>query len=97
EFVKRYGERFLHNHVMLDTREIRWSLSDEVNKRRKLGNPGTYNSKSILYRALTDRGVPKHNFHGFMGDSLTGATKPDRHRPVESWDDAVQRFLKKND
>src|SRR5690606_36145041 len=26
EFVKRYGGRFLHNHVMLDTREIRWSL-----------------------------------------------------------------------
>src|SRR5690606_39225360 len=70
--------------------------SDEVKRRQKLGTPGTYNSKDLRYRAPTDRGVPEHNFHGLMCDSLTGATKPDRHTRVQTWDDAAQPFPTKN-
>src|SRR5690606_38742240 len=97
EFVKKYGGQFLENHIFMDTREISWRLETESEKRRTLGNPGRYNPRSILCRMLSDHNVSEYNVHGFMGGPLTGATKPEVSRAVESWDDAVRRFLKKND
>lgn len=97
EYIKRHSKLFPEDHILIDTRDITWDLEVEIQKARTRAVPSTYSPKSIMHTILSGRGAPAHNIHGFMGDPLIGGTRPSGSGSVDSWGDAVQRFIKKND
>jgi hypothetical protein len=98
EYALEYSHGFLPNHRFFETKTIEWDIWEEIDHKRRASRPTAYSAKRHLYDYMTSQlGAPTYNIHGFTGDTLVGATKPDNQIPIKSWNDAVQRFIKKND
>lgn len=96
EFMRVYSDRFLTDHLTLDTRDLEWSTTKWVRERRKSGTYRTYSAKGALFRELEKLGLSPFNVHGFLGGPLSGGQR----RPPETdgtKEGAYSEFMKVSD